>query len=387
MYNYNKTIAIDARTLAYKGSRQRGIGHYTISHLEALSEERPDLRFLLLFEEPRAPEGLETLLARGNVRVDAFENAPGDCLYHVPDPMSLMLGFDCPFRAAPVAPATVLFHDLIPLVFKKQFFDSWDEGARQAYMKRLQRLRDSGCLVLANSNFTASELVRLAGIPESRVAVVGAGLNASISPLEDPETLASVRRKYGLHKPFFLVVGSVEYHKRFDLTLEAFVRIKAGHDCALVVAGSLEDPYKLFYRDFVAEKKIPDVHFTGFVPREDLEALYASAAAMVFPSDYEGFGFPVLEAMARGCAVISARSSSIPEIAGDAALLIEPGDPEDLRSRMEALLINPRLGRTLGSLGVERAKLFTWHEAARRTLEAWEATDRKPIPEARSCHA
>jgi len=189
-----------------------------------------------------------------------------------------------------------------------------------------------------------------------------------------------VRRRYGLEGPFLLSVGSLEPGKNRERLLQAFARLQArGLKHTLVVAGQRAWRYEgeapLARRLGLADS----VRFLGHVPQADLPALYSAADLFVFPSLYEGFGLPALEAMACGTPVVASNVSALPEVVGDAALQVSPLDVEALADAIERLLRDDRLRADLRERGLERARQFSWEKAARRTAEvySWASVARK----------
>jgi glycosyltransferase involved in cell wall biosynthesis len=197
-----------------------------------------------------------------------------------------------------------------------------------------------------------------------------------------PEALAAVRQKYDLPERFILYVGTIEPRKNLTALLEAYAALMerlsvcdlrpALSDVRLVIVGKKGWLYEGFFRR-LHELGLEDrVLFTGYVPDEDLPAIYSAADLFVFPSLYEGFGLPVLEAMACGTPVIASNASSLPEVAGEAGIMIAPHDVRGLAEAMERLLMDKQLRAELRARGLERAKQFTWERAAAMTLEVYQ---------------
>ncbi|GEM_PF-3364967 len=365
-----RTIGVDARTFQYSDSTSRGIGHYAMHHLLATAALVPGWKFILLNDSGKPNAALERLLNLPNVELqslDAFP-APSIDLFHIPDPMNMTVGFDSPMRFFPGLKSTAIFHDLIPLRF---YWSNWDETTKQAYLLRLDQLRQRSIHVLTNSEFTRVDLIKGTGIPAERTEAIMAGLNCS-ARTEDasPSFFQEVRKKHGITKRFFLHVGALDPHKNFETVIQSFGRLPRG-SAELVVVGQKEH-YLKQVAEFVAQQKMKDILFTGFIPRLELEALYQEAVGLLFLSKYEGFGFPVLEAMAQGCPVITTKVTSIPEVAGDAAMLFEPTDAAGVSHAMQKLLGSFTLREELRRKGLAQAAKFTWEKTARQTVAAWE---------------
>jgi glycosyltransferase involved in cell wall biosynthesis/tetratricopeptide (TPR) repeat protein len=364
------TIGIDARTFQYTDSTSRGIGHYALHHLLAVAPLRPDWRFILFNDTGKANPATERLLKSPQFSLhgyDAFP-LPEIALFHIPDPMNMSGGFDSPFRLFRTTPASVIFHDLIPL---RLYWNAWDESTRQAYLLRLDQLRNRSACVLTNSEFTRLDLIKGGGIPAERIEAIMAGLNqAENGTADDPALIKSVREKHGINGPFFLHVGALDPHKNFETVIQAFGRLSRG-SARLVVVGQKQHFLKQV-ADYVAQQKMKDIIFTGYIPRPELEALYQDAVALLFLSRYEGFGFPVLEAMAQGCPVITTNVTSLPEVVGDAAVTFDPGDSVGVAQEMQRLLGSFTRREDFRRKGLAQAAKFTWEKTARKTITAWE---------------
>ena len=210
--------------------------------------------------------------------------------------------------------------------------------------------------VLAGSEHTKHDLIELYGIADEKIVVTPYG----VDPIFHPHGSAPERR------PYMLFVGGIQPRKDPLAAIEALALLDGGLD--LVVVGAEKrggDEVRGAVRRLGLEQR---VDLAGHVDLEELAALYRGAACLVFPSRYEGFGLPVLEAMASGTPVVAARASSLPEVAGDAAILVEPGDPEAIAEGVRRALAERE---RLVAAGLERVKRFSWAETARRTLAVY----------------
>ena len=361
-------IGVDLRTVAYADSTARGIGHYTTHHIAAVARRAPDLRFVCYLPEGRElPQSLRlpNIEARD---VDAFSAADCD-LVHLPDPMNLAIGFDSPLRAFRHPRTTVLFHDLTPL---RHYIAQWPVANRDAYLDRLRQIEKSDALLLCNSTFTARDAAATLSIDASRTVPVLAGYNGQRSD-PDPSTVARVKARLGIRGPFVLHVGALDPHKNFAASLSAFLQVRGRRPLQFVVVGAVDPGIEQFAL-LCNKKRIPDVVFTGYLPRADLDALYASAASLLFLSKAEGFGFPLLEAMAAGCPVIGTAVTSHPEVVGDAGMLVPlEGAAEHAAVALRRVLDEPGLADALRSRGRAQAATFSWDAVADRTIGAWNA--------------
>lgn len=242
-----------------------------------------------------------------------------------------------------------------------------DAGLR-AYLSRVvPRSAARADHILADSQSTRRDLIDLLGVAPEKVTVVYPGVEARFQPEHDPAALHRVRARYGLgDQPFILGVGTLEPRKNWPALILAWERLrKTGHlPHHLVIAGGKGWMVEEIFRVAQASPLAQDIHFTGFVADEDLPALYAAADLFAFPSRYEGFGIPVIEAMACGTPVVCADNSSLPEAAGEAALLVNCDDIEGLATAMGRLIGESALRARLRAAGLAQAARFTWDAAA-----------------------
>lgn len=360
-------VGVDLRTLFRADSTARGIGKYTEQHLAALCDAEPGLRLVGYVD--RGDELLPAALRRPAISTASVDDyRPDDvALVHVPDPMNLSFGFDAPLRVLRHARTTVTFHDLTPL---HHYLDKWPRANREAYLDRLRQIEKSRCLLLTNSRYTADDVLRRLTVSRDRVIPILAGLHHGGGQAQGITEIAAVLRDLGVCTPFVLHVGAHDPHKNFPTALNAFLRVRARRPLQLVVVGAV-DPGMAEAAAFCAMRGVPDVVFTGYLPRRHLDALYASATALLFLSRAEGFGFPILEAMAKGCPVIASNATSHPEVAGDAALLVDADDQAGVAAHVERLLQQPAFAGALRESGRRRAQTFPWRAVAERTLDAW----------------
>jgi glycosyltransferase involved in cell wall biosynthesis len=371
-HTHRRTIGIDARTFFYSDSMARGVGQYSLYHLLHVIRQLPDVQFVFYGETLEAPETLHPLLALPNVNLRLIDNyqASQVDLFHICDPLNDLSGFDFPLRIFKHEKTTATFYDINPV---RCYLDDpeWKQAFRDTYLRRLGLLINSGCQLLAISEFTKQDLINYSGMPEQRITTIMAGLNGSVAGAVSAPATCDVLKKFGILKPYFLHVGAHDKHKNFMVALAAFIECRKHNDIQLVVVGKLEGALA-FSSEIIPQKGINDVIFTGFVSREDLESLYQGATATLFLSSYEGFGFPVLEAFAGGCPVITTNVTSIPEVAGNAALLCDPLDVGQVVESMIRLLDDRSLASELRTRGFAQAQKFTWDRAAELTIAAWE---------------
>ncbi len=239
-----------------------------------------------------------------------------------------------------------------------------------AAMPRFLRAADA---IIAVSQWTKADAMRLYGIPEDKITVIYEGVHPHFRP-PTAEDIAAARRKYNLPERFILYLGTIEPRKNLSVLLDAYALLRSQHVCAdarLVIAGKKGWLYEPFLRH-VRELGLQDeVLFPGFIADDDLPALYGAADVFAYPSLFEGFGLPVLEAMACAVPVVCSNASSLPEVAGDAALLVSPHDTAALAAALQRVLADAELRVKLVTLGLAQARRFTWQETARQTLAVY----------------
>jgi glycosyltransferase involved in cell wall biosynthesis len=283
-----------------------------------------------------------------------------------------------PGGVGPIAgsfPAVVTVHDVMPIRFP-ELFRPWYRRYAGVVMPRLARRARA---VIAVSSAAKAEIVEWLRVPAERVTVVPHGVDPVFRPLapEDP-VAADVRRRYALPREFVLAVGTIAPRKNLPRLLEAVGRVRsqpgvAASTATLVHAGP-EGWRPEHVTRAVRDLGLQDaVRFLGYVPTEELRVLYGLARVFAYPSLWEGFGMPVLEAMACGCPVVTSNVSSLPEVAADAAVLVDPGSTEDLARGIAAAWSDDGLRTRLIARGLARAREFSWGRAARETVAVYEA--------------
>jgi len=244
---------------------------------------------------------------------------------------------------------------------------------REYLMQVVPRSVARADLVLADSACTRQDVIELLHVPEDRVRVVNAAVESRFHRVTDPEALEAVRQRYGLRRPFILGLGTLEPRKNFPGLIEAYARLRErlGLPHELLIVGGKGWLYEPIF-DKVQVCRLEDwVRFPGYVADADLPAIYSLASCLAYPSYYEGFGIPALEAMACGTPVVTTRTSSLPEVVGDAAVLVDPYQVEDIAQALERVLSDEGLRARLQEAGLVQAQRFTWEGAARTLLSAY----------------
>jgi glycosyltransferase involved in cell wall biosynthesis len=262
------------------------------------------------------------------------------------------------------APSVVTVHD-ISYVRHPEWFTRRIGGYLRAGTARAAR---GATLLTAVSEFTAGELRQVYGLEAERVVVVPNGVEERFAPVADLEHL---RARYRLPERFVLHLGGIHTRRRVDRLLAACAQVLARHEAHLVLAGpTARDGWDA--RAAAAALGLGDrVRFLGFVPDADLPALYSAAACFAWPSVYEGFGLPPLEALACGAPTIVAKASALPEVVGEAALTVEPDNVEALAEALDRVLGDAELAAELARRGPLRAAQFSWRRAGALMLDVY----------------
>jgi len=385
MLNECMRILVDARHLG--NGQQTGVGEYTVQLLRALFRSDTENEYILLTSGMRRPDlPLPTPFSHIHVAAPnkllnasiAFARRPTlDRL--VGGRIDLVFLPNLNFVAPnPLIPTVLTIHDL-----------SWKHSP-QYYSHKMRlwhrtvqpaRLIGDAARVIVPSQSTHDDLVRAFQKSSDQIAVVPHGIDSAFQPRPEPRD-HGVRSRYNLPKRYALYMGTLEPRKNIAAILDAVAayRERTRDDLHLVLAGGWGWNARDLKTRLATRYAQQTIHHLGYVPSQDRPALYRNAAVFIWPSKYEGFGLPILEAMACGTPVITSHTSSMPEVAGSAAILIDPFDPRDITVALEHLLHSKNLSARLRSAGLERAKTFSWDTAARRTLDVFASAAKKPLP-------
>ena len=355
-------LLIDGRALS-GDSAVRGIGSYLRGLLGGLAELGVGPRIdLLLRRGQAAPAELERLGLRGGGRVPTLKRRlqplldpllvmpalRGHALYHAVE-------WAQPLRSR--VPVVVTVHDLIPFLFPE-----WYPWMRRERLLALAQLRHADAVV-AVSHASAADAVRLGRVDPARVEVIHHGVDPAFRPAP-AEVVGRVLAGRGVRPPYLLAVGTHDDRKRIEVVAAIAARAQREHGAELVIAGE-QGVYLGRVRAALEANGITgSTRLLGYVPAEELVALYSGAACLVFPSAYEGFGLPVLEAMACGTPAAVFANSSLPEVGGEAALVAEDGDAGGLAEAVSRLLGDPAAGAARAAAGLAWAAGFTWSRSA-----------------------
>lgn len=246
-------------------------------------------------------------------------------------------------------------------------------GASRRYYGQIYRAVDEANAVIAVSRSTADDLMNLAGADPQKITVVHEAADPEFAPQPRSTAQAVVRDRLGIDaSSFVLFVGTIEPRKNLPALIQAFAQLRKDFPVELVIAGPNGWLSSEVFTQVRDESAVDGVRFVGEVSAELLPTLYSAADVLALPSLYEGFGLPALEAMACGTPVVASHAGALPEVVGDAGVLIRPDDPADIAAGLGWVLGNPEFRNTLRARGLERAAAFSWQRAARETLEVYE---------------
>ena len=362
-------IAIDARKL-----HDYGIGTYVRNLVSWLSRQDADDTYLLLCHKedvefvrslgPRfepIPEGSGNYSVREQVSVPFALSRVRAHVFHAPH-----------YVVSPLTPCpyVVTIHDCIHLRFPQYL----PNRAAPLYARTMMRMAASRARrVLTVSNASKQDIVHYLRVPTDKVEVIYNAIDERLAAPPTEEDLDRVRQRFQLTAPYILYAGNIKPHKNVDRLIEAYaiLRRRGFDEVKLLIIGDEISKYPNLRRLVHRFQLHQHVRFLGFVPDATLAALYRMAAAFVFPSLYEGFGLPPLEAMAAGAPVITSNVSSLPEVVGDAALLIDPMDAGAIADAMARVLSDPVLSAELTRRGHLRVSAFSWERSAARVREVY----------------
>lgn len=373
-------VALDASPLL---APQTGIGRYTDQLIRAmLARKEAELRLMCSFR-PWADRGIDAVAASfGPLGAEVRKNPVPNRVLHLAwealnaPPAEWIVGdadvfHATNFLAPPASKAAVVatIHDLTPIRFPQ-----WHTAYQKLMGKYLPKSVKRSHRIIADSQATADDLMTYLDVPAEKIRVVPLAAAPHFYEPLSPEALLAARGRYDLTGSYFLFIGTLEPRKNLGSLLLAYQKLspelQQAHPLVLVGSRGWEDERLLTTID-----ALPTVRWLGRVPDADLPALMAGALAFVYPSYFEGFGLPVLEAMAAGCPVITSNVSSLPEVTGQgpdaAGLLVHPDDITALTSAMRQVAEDEALREDLRRRGRARAETFSWDKAAQETLAVY----------------
>lgn len=284
--------------------------------------------------------------------------------------------FFSPFDKAPIfspVPYIITIHDLLfNIVSEKGYRNRYLYNTIYMFSRKLIARKAS--LIVTVSYYSKKDIMQMWGIQDKKVRVIPNGISNHFHPIESADLINGVKKKYGIERDYILYVGNFKPHKNVISLIEAFAKLPQDlkNLYQLVLCGE-KDKYRIPLEEEIDNLRLGGkVVFTGMVDEEDLTALYSGATIFVFPSLYEGFGLPPLEAMACGLPVICSNATSLPEVVGDSGVLVDPRKPENFTNAMLSLLSDQNMRDRLRLKGLQRAKEFSLENTAKKLLEAIE---------------
>jgi glycosyltransferase involved in cell wall biosynthesis len=366
-------IGIDATALP---QQPVGAGNYMINLVRALSGQESEFEFAVFLQR----SGREQIGLEPGPRLEYIvvtDRSPAQRLLweQIAFPRLVVnsgaellhsLHYTRPYRLN--CPSVVTFHDMTFFLFpglhtriKRYFFPL----AIRMSARRAQAL-------IAVSENTRQDAIRLLGLPPDRITTTPLGVDVDFRPCQIEARRQAVQEKYHLPAEFILYVGLIEPRKNLPLLIRAYKSmLESGREIALVLGGRFGWDSGYLIEEISAFGLQDRVHFTGYISREDLPIVYNLASLFVYPTRYEGFGLPVLEALACGTPTITSAVASLPEIAGDAVAWVPPGDEQALAQTMSALLADQAWRQQLAVKGPVQAAQFTWNRTAQLTLQVY----------------
>ncbi|MEE8472104.1 MAG: glycosyltransferase family 1 protein [Dehalococcoidia bacterium] len=371
-------IAIDAASLQ---KPKTGIGEYTANMIRALGRlQDPELVLFYNSFRRRRPDSLidgldEARFRTATLRIPArlvslaWQVIPLPPADWVTGPVDI---FHSPnYRIVPVrhAKLVVTVHDLVVLKYPEyQFF------TRVKHIGGWLRKLNRADAVVAVSENTRKDILELLDVPPEKVHTVYNGYNADLFRSDlSPEYVEGVLRRYHLGTPYILSLGTLEPRKNLVRLIQAFhlLRKKSPDPIYLVLAGAMGWKYDIIFNEIRRLGLHDSVSYLGYAPDEDLPGLIKGARALAYPSLYEGFGIPPLEAMAVGTPVITSNAASLPEVVGEAGLQVDPEDVGAIAAALERVCGDDALAEDMRAKGLKRAQQFSWDRAARQVMEIY----------------
>jgi glycosyltransferase involved in cell wall biosynthesis len=359
-------IGFDARTVPLRG----GIGTYSRNMLQQFADAGLEV---VVFCEDQAKNTIPLADSFTIVSAHADPSAPagrkafralvresGVDLLHVPSP----------FAPTPCSvPLVATIHDIGPFLYPTAL----PTRMRIRYKRQFRRTVREASRIITVSRITYSALGIYAGVDQAKARVIHNGVSERFKPVKDAKVLAAARSRHSLPERYAFWVGDFRPEKNLIFLIQAWARLRerVKDVPVLVLAGRKRGDFRKVHDEVRKHGLEKVVMFSGFIPDDDLPAVYSAASVFVFPSLYEGFGLPPLEAMACGTPCVVSNSSSLPEVTGSAALLFNPTSREGFSECMSKVLTESELSESMRQAGLRQAALFSWKQAAEETLQVY----------------
>lgn len=365
-------IAIDARGInLYKGT---GIGTYTQNIIKKLLSIDASNEYSIFWsgENYKEYEMKNTKIIMTSKKHQRFFekdyfphsiNKSSIDIYHIPQNG---MGMNPEIKCKKIC----TIHDLIPYIMP----ETVGKGYLKNFIKKIPEIMEICDGIITVSEYSKQDILKFfPGFPEDRVFVTPLAADSIFTPLDKKKCGEIIKDNYNIDKPFILYLGGFSKRKNVEALIEAFIMAlpELNEDYNLVIAGSLKDDGKALFDRVIENNWQRHINFIGFVEEQMLPVLYNSCSTFVYPSLYEGFGLPPLEAMSCGTPVITSRVSSIPEVVKDCGVLIDPYCIEDIAQALIKLLNSKSLLSYLSKRSLERSREFSWERAAKTTLDVY----------------
>ncbi len=356
-------IGIDVGILR---EEKRGVGHYLFNLLEEFSRLSSDDDIYLYSPRPilyNFKKNRNWHSRIGTIPLPGTFWLQTQCKNYIKkDNVEIFFGPShvLPLNLSNTIRKVLVVHDLVAILYPDTM-TNYNRFIHNIFFAKSLKSADS---IITMSEATKQSIIEKFGINENRINVIYEGVSKSFRPYQ-PEELKSILNKYGLNKPYLLSVGTLEPRKNYPVLLRAFKRLKTDWD--LVIVGKKGWKFQNILLTIKDLKLADRVKILGYVEDAELPFFYNGAEIFIFPSIYEGFGLPILEALACGTPVICSNSSSLPEVGGDAVIYFDLNSVEELVVKVNELLANSELKKVLIQRGLNRVKLFTWDKTAQKT--------------------
>jgi len=362
-------IVVDARTLFAEAPR--GTGKAFLEVYRRLPAMCDDWEFTFLHRNRQVHSGSFDEFSNVSVQYTEIHGHRFNLWQSLRLPLTAKLKradvLHCPANLGPRCsgtPVLVTIHDLIPMQanFRSKSWNAWG--------KRVGRIARQACFITTPSEFSRLQIIETFGLPEHKVVSIPWAANSSYRPLQPGEELDSVRARYQIEadQPYILAFGAEDPRKNTKRILEAWTGLSAAdrRDAVLIIVGLQERFRETLLASLRQSSAVANVRLFGYIPEEDVPRLLGGAEFLCFPTLYEGFGLPVLDAFACDTAVLTSHNSSIPEVAGEAVMYVDPRCTKALASGMATLLRDPTMRQQLVAVGRQQAQKFSWDRCAKQ---------------------
>jgi glycosyltransferase involved in cell wall biosynthesis len=365
-------VGIDGREL--QKNRMTGIGRYLLNFLSYALSIKPEWEFII-FGNQNTNISLENPNLR-KISIPEYITLWWDQVqlpYHL-EKKKIDLLFSPYYKAPIYSPCKVIItiHDLIPLM--SSFQQKSNPSLKRVVLKHWGKIiaRKAQAIITVSEN-SKKDIVKMLKVPDGKIEVAPNSVEDRYQPVSDFKALERIKKKYEITKEYIFNLGNLKPHKNISGLLKAYSQLSSNlkDKYQLVIVGKKERYFNALAN--LAKELQLDTLFIDYVQDPDLPALLSSAEFLVFPSFYEGFGIPVLEAMACGCPVVSSNTSSMPEVLGDAALFFNPYHVEEMSLAIRKMLEDENLRNKFRQKGLERVRLFTLEKAAKKILDVFES--------------